>query len=68
MKSHCCLHCSDGAHIREHAHRRERAIACILQAAGTCEEGTTADGGETCGGASAATTIAGQMLRCRVRG
>jgi len=59
---------SDGTHIGEHAHRRERAIARVLPAAGTREEGTAADGGETRGGAGAAATATGQMLRRGVRG
>lgn len=60
--------CSDGAHIGEHAHRRERAVAGVLQAAGACEEGAAADGGEAGGGAGAAAAAAGQVLRRGVRG
>ena len=55
MKSY---YCSSGTHIREHAHRRERAIARILQAAGACEKSSAANGGETSRGTGATTTIA----------
>jgi len=65
IKSRCC---SNGTYIREHAHRRERAIARILQAAGAREKSSATDGGETSRGAGATTTIARQMLRRGVRG